>query len=109
MHCSATEIKAVVAYVHDLTRHDPQDVLADAAKAATSMPDREIMTRITGPEPAYKSSAVMLVQSALFLLSEGPRVRPGVHTPAAALGADAIVDRLSKHQIKFELLSDRQV
>ena len=86
-----------------------QMLCADAAMVATSQPDRSIVTRITGPEPAYKSTAIMLVQSALFLLSEGSRIVPGVHTPAAALGSHAIVDRLSKHQIKFELLSDQQL
>ena len=67
------------------------------------------MTRITGPEPGYISTSIMIVQSAMLLLSDGSQLSPGVHTPAAALGSEAIVDRLSKHQIKFELLSDRQL
>jgi len=90
-------------------RSSHSKLLADAATAATSQPDREIVTRIMGTEPAYRGTAIMLVQSAMFLLSEGPRIVPGVHTPAAALGSDAIVDRLCKHHIKFELLSDRQL
>ena len=82
---------------------------ADPAAATSTLPDREIVTRISGPEPAYKATATIIVQSAMFLLTEASRLEPGVHTPAALLGSDGIVDRLCKHQIEFELMSDRQL
>ena len=81
----------------------------DASKAASMPPDREIVTRVTGPDPGYKATATIIAQSALFLLSEASRLEPRVHTPASLLGCDGIVDRLCKHQITFELVSDRQL
>jgi len=55
-------------------------------------------------DPGYGGTAIMLVQSALCLALDGPRLphRSGVLTPATAMG-DALVDRLRAHGFTFEV------
>jgi short subunit dehydrogenase-like uncharacterized protein len=55
-------------------------------------------------DPGYGGTAIMLVQSALCLALDGPRLphRSGILTPATAMG-DALVDRLRAHGFTFEV------
>ena len=72
------------------------------------LPDWEIVTRVIGPEPGYRATPICLVQAALLLLEQqAPLGAPGVHTPAALLGAHAYVERLASAGITFEELSSK--
>lgn len=74
------------------------------------LPDREIVTRVSGPEPGYKATPIFIVQAALLLLEQHAQLgAAGVHTPAALLGAQGYVERLQKSGIKFEQLSSKQL
>lgn len=55
-------------------------------------------------DPGYGGTAIMLVQSALCLALDGPRLpnRSGVLTPATAMG-DVLVDRLRARGFTFEV------
>ena len=45
------------------------------------LPDREVVLRITGPDPGYAATAVFLVQAGLTVLLERSKLPPpGVHT-----------------------------
>lgn len=84
-----------------------------AAGAPTSpdqQPDKQVITRVSGPEPGYIACSVFIVQAAITLLEEqGKLPAPGVHTPASLLWGTGYVDRLRAHGIKFERVESAAV
>jgi short subunit dehydrogenase-like uncharacterized protein len=73
--------------------------------SATTTTGAHYRTTVAAPyDPGYGGTAIMLVQSALCLALDGPRLpnRSGVLTPATAMG-DVLVDRLRAHGFTFEV------
>ena len=86
-----------------------QCLTAGKATDVSQRPDREIVTRVTGPDAGYAATPVFIVQAALLLLAK-PQLGPaGVHTPAALLGAEEYVERLQRCGITFEELSSNAI
>mmetsp|Transcript_30433 Transcript_30433/g.67516 ORF Transcript_30433/g.67516 Transcript_30433/m.67516 type:complete len:431 (-) Transcript_30433:552-1844(-) len=73
-------------------------------------PDREVVLRITGPDPAYKATAIFLAQAGISLLLDKDKLpAAGVQTVGALLRNTRYVDRLKLRGIKIEKLSDGPV
>jgi short subunit dehydrogenase-like uncharacterized protein len=64
----------------------------------------QVVTRVSGGDPGYDETAKMLAESALCLVHDELPQTAGQVTTAAAMG-DALVDRLQKAGIAFEVLS----
>lgn len=79
---------------------------AAAASAPGARPDREVVTRVSGPEPGYIACGIFVAEAALVLLEEPARLPPpGVHTPGALLWGTSYLDRLRAAGIAVEALS----
>jgi short subunit dehydrogenase-like uncharacterized protein len=63
-----------------------------------------VVTRVSGGDPGYTETAKMLAESALCLAFDDLPETAGQVTTAAAMG-DALVDRLRKAGIDFEVLA----
>lgn len=64
---------------------------------------RRVYTRVSGPEPGYAGTSVMLAESALCLLHDDLPETRGQVTPATAMG-DALIERLRAAGFGFEVL-----
>ncbi|KAG8079880.1 hypothetical protein GUJ93_ZPchr0007g4906 [Zizania palustris] len=73
-----------------------------------SKPDKEIITRVSGPEIGYITTPIVLVQCALILLSQrGNLPKGGVYTPGAVFGPTDLQQRLQENGLSFDLVSTR--
>ena len=63
-----------------------------------------VVTRVSGGDPGYDETAKMLAESALVARARRPARDAGQVTTATALG-DALIDRLRKAGIGFEVLA----
>ncbi|XP_071705505.1 probable mitochondrial saccharopine dehydrogenase-like oxidoreductase At5g39410 [Rutidosis leptorrhynchoides] len=78
---------------------------SDASKV-TEEPDKEIITRVTGPEIGYITTPIILVQCALTVLKQrGDLPKGGVYTPGIVFGPTDLYDRLQKNGISFDVVS----
>lgn len=76
---------------------------ADAA--AGGKPDKNVQVRISGPEPGYVATPIIIAQAALTLLDEREDCPGGgVMMPAAAFKDTALVARLRRANIKFDVV-----
>lgn len=84
---------------------------SDAAHAASqrgSKPDKEVVTRVSGPEIGYITTPIVLVQCALVLLSQrGNLPKGGVYTPGIVFGPTDLQKRLEENGMSFDLVSSR--
>ncbi|HSC03371.1 MAG TPA: saccharopine dehydrogenase NADP-binding domain-containing protein [Solirubrobacteraceae bacterium] len=64
---------------------------------------RRVLTQVSGSDPGYGGTAIMLGESALSLAFDDLPTRAGQITPAVAMG-DALRRRLEAAGIKFEVL-----
>jgi short subunit dehydrogenase-like uncharacterized protein len=62
-----------------------------------------LMTSVSGGDPGYGETSKMLAESALCLAHDDLPERAGQLTPAVAMG-HALIDRLQRRGIKFEVL-----
>lgn len=71
-----------------------------------SKPDMEIVTRVMGPELAYLTTPIVLVQCALIVLSQRENLpNGGVLPPGIVFGATDIHQRLQENGISFDVIS----
>jgi len=73
----------------------------------TDKPDKKIVVRVSGPEPGYVATPILMVQAAVVLLKEKENLPPsgGVLPPGAAFAKTSLISRLSKRGMKFEVLA----
>jgi short subunit dehydrogenase-like uncharacterized protein len=64
---------------------------------------KRVVTQVSGGDPGYGETSKMLAESALCLAFDNLVKRGGQTTPAAAMG-NALIERLQKNGIKFEVL-----
>jgi len=64
---------------------------------------KRVVTQVSGGDPGYGETSKMLAESALCLAFDNLPKRGGQTTPAAAMG-NALIERLKKNGIKFEVL-----
>jgi short subunit dehydrogenase-like uncharacterized protein len=70
--------------------------------------DKEIITKVSGPEVGYITTPIVLVQCSLVLLSQrGNLPKGGVYTPGAIFGPTDLQQRLQENGLSFEVLSTK--
>ncbi|XP_041353801.1 saccharopine dehydrogenase-like oxidoreductase [Gigantopelta aegis] len=81
--------------------------LDDPSATHDEVPDKTITTKVMGPEPGYVTTPICIVQAALCILKEKDKLpkEGGVYTPGAAFADTDLIDRLTKNNIKFEVVS----
>ncbi|XP_076464634.1 saccharopine dehydrogenase-like oxidoreductase [Babylonia areolata] len=84
------------------------DKLEDPEAQHEEKPDQKMVIKISGPEPGYLTTPICMVQAAVVLLKEKGRLPKdgGVYTPASAFGDTSIIERLDKHNVKFQVVED---
>ncbi|WP_330252819.1 saccharopine dehydrogenase NADP-binding domain-containing protein [Nocardia sp. NBC_00565] len=68
--------------------------------------DRHVICRVSGGDPGYTETSKILGEAAMSLAFDDLPQTAGPVTPAAAMG-DALIDRLVKAGITFELVEER--
>ena len=66
---------------------------------------KRVVTEVSGGDPGYTETAVMLSESALCLAHDDLPETSGQVTPAAAMG-DALIDRLQRRGITFRVVEE---
>ncbi len=64
---------------------------------------KRVVTQVSGGDPGYGETSKMLAESAMCLAFDNLPKRGGQTTPAAAMG-NALIERLKKSGIRFEVL-----
>lgn len=84
---------------------------SDASKVTkTTKPDKQIVTRMSGPEIGYVTTPICLVQAALLVLDHRSTLpKGGVLTPGAVFGITDLQERLENNGIKFDVVSITQI
>lgn len=73
-------------------------------------PDKEIITRVSGPEIGYVTTPITLIQCALIVLGQrGNLPKGGVYTAGAVFGPTDLQKRLEENGIAFDFISTRNV
>ncbi|CAN6470146.1 unnamed protein product [Victoria cruziana] len=73
-------------------------------------PDKQIITRVSGPEIGYVATPIALVQCALILLEQRDNLpKGGVFTPGVIFGPTNLEERLQANGISFDLISSDTV
>ncbi|MED6131560.1 hypothetical protein PIB30_010880 [Stylosanthes scabra] len=71
-----------------------------------TIPDMEVITRISGPEIGYITTPIILVQCALVVLSQRNNLpKGGVYTPGIVFGPTDLQEKLEKNGISFDVIS----
>ncbi|CAG8499517.1 7429_t:CDS:2 [Scutellospora calospora] len=90
---------------HSLDSESPLISSSNDQKSTHDLqPDVEIVTEITGPEPGYSATSIMLVQCAYTLLREKTIIPKGVLTPAVSFGKTSLFQKISERGITFRVL-----
>jgi len=77
---------------------------------AGKKPDKEIVTRISGPEIGYLTTPIVLIQAALVMSDERKRLpKGGVLTPGVVFGGTDYLQRLQKNGISFDVISTKTI
>lgn len=77
---------------------------------AGKKPDKEIVTRISGPEIGYLTTPIVLIQAALVMSDERKRLpKGGVLTPGVVFGGTDYLQRLQKNGISFDVISTKKI
>lgn len=84
---------------------------SDAAKVTPGKkPDKEIVTRVSGPEVGYVTTPIVLIQAALIMLDERRSLpKGGVLTPGAVFGGTDYLQRLQKNGMSFDVISTKKI
>ncbi|KAM4693880.1 saccharopine dehydrogenase-like oxidoreductase [Discoglossus pictus] len=75
---------------------------------AKGKPNVKICTQVSGPEVAYVSTPIAMVQAGVTILKEPDCLpkRGGVYTPGAAFSKTKIIERLNRAGLHFNVLSE---
>ena len=74
------------------------------------LPNKVMITKVSGTDPAYGATCVMLLLSAITILKESDKipVTGGVLSAGAAFNKTSLIDELIKKDIKFEVVSSTE-
>eukprot|EP00850_Spirogloea_muscicola_P020332 SM000212S06925 [mRNA] locus=s212:190563:193062:- [translate_table: standard] len=79
---------------------------ADLVEKPLSPPDLKLATRLSGPEPGYEATSMIVTQAALCMLVNRQKlVAGGVYTPGAAFAYTDLQQRLQARGIAFAEIS----
>ena len=88
--------------------HGYSDV-AQASERGSKL-DKEVITKVSGPEVGYITTPIVLLQCALVLLSQrGNLPKGGVYTPGAVFGPTDLQQRLQENGVSFDVHVTRAV
>lgn len=81
------------------------EMLAEPTDKHTTPPEKTLVVRLDGPDPAYVTTAMCLVQAAMVVLKEKDKMlgKGGVLSPGAAFSPTSYLDRLQKNGFKFQV------
>lgn len=75
-----------------------------------SKTDKQVITKVSGPDVGYITTMITLIQCALILLSERNNLpKGGVYTPGAIFGPTDLQQRLQENGIPFQVLEIRAI
>lgn len=78
------------------------------ASQTVSNLDTQIITSISGPEVGYVTTPIILVQCALIMLTDRPRLpKGGVYPPGVVFGPTDLQKRLDDNGIFFDFISKK--
>ena len=93
------------SFSHTIIGYGWDEKVDDVDRQHDTAPSKKIITRISGPDPGYIATATFLVHSGMTLLFDRQQLpAPGVITPGAAFRDTFLIDRLTKRNIKFEVV-----
>uniref|UniRef100_A0A2A4JJC6 Saccharopine dehydrogenase NADP binding domain-containing protein n=1 Tax=Heliothis virescens TaxID=7102 RepID=A0A2A4JJC6_HELVI len=77
------------------------------ANIEKTQPNKTVVAKVTGSNPAYGSAVVALIMSAVTLLKERRNMpeNGGVITPGSAFQNTSLIERLNEHKLKFQIVS----
>ncbi|RXG70195.1 hypothetical protein Avbf_00562 [Armadillidium vulgare] len=92
-----------VSFTTTLIGEGWKEKLSESSDSYTTPPDSKVKVSITGPDPAYSATSLMLVASAMTLLREKSSCekRGGVLSPGVTFMNTDIVDRLVERGMKI--------
>lgn len=73
---------------------------------ASSKPDINVSTVVSGPEPGYIATPIFLLTSALTILNEESDIPKGVLTTATAFRNTSLISQLKEQGIRFEVVNE---
>lgn len=84
--------------------------LAEPTDKHKDPPNKVMITKVSGSDPGYGGTSIMLVLSAITILKESDKipVTGGVLTPGVAFGKTSMIEELNKKDIKFEFISSTE-
>ncbi|KAF0377793.1 putative saccharopine dehydrogenase-like protein [Gigaspora margarita] len=90
---------------HNIDSKTPLIDRSNEQKSTSNLqPDVEIVTKVTGPEPGYSATSIIVVQCAYTLLREKTIIPKGVLTPAVSFGKTSLFQNILERGIKFQVL-----
>lgn len=86
-----------------------REKLAETSDRHGGQMDRSVTIRLDGPDPAYVTTAMCMVQVAVVVLKEKEKmiVKGGVLSPGVALDGTSYMERVLKRGFRIAVLSDR--
>jgi len=83
-----------------------EDKMSEPTDVYVDDPTKQMVARVSGPEPGYVATPIFMVQSALVVLREAGKLPlgGGVYAPGAAFAKTTLIERLTRRGITFEIL-----
>lgn len=71
------------------------------------LPNKTVITKMTGVDLGYSGTAIMVLRCALMILKEADKMpnKGGVYPPGAAYAKTSLIEQLNRNGITFELIS----
>nr|CAD7420398.1 unnamed protein product [Timema poppensis] len=87
-----------------------KDKMAEPTDRHTEKPDKTLVVKVSGNNPAYGATCVALVLSAVTIVQQADKMPAsgGVYTPGVAFAKTTLIEDLHKHGVKFELVSVKE-
>nr|CAD7204882.1 unnamed protein product [Timema douglasi] len=87
-----------------------KDKMAEPTDRHAEKPDKTLVVKVSGNNPAYGATCVALVLSAVTIVQQADKMPAsgGVYTPGVAFAKTTLIEDLNKHGVKFELVSVKE-
>jgi len=73
-------------------------------------PDKQVLTRVSGPEIGYVTTPIVCIQAALLMLDERKHLpKGGVYTPAIVFSGTDYLQRLQRNGLHFDVISTTKI
>jgi short subunit dehydrogenase-like uncharacterized protein len=73
-------------------------------------PDKQVVTRVSGPEIGYVTTPIVCIQAALVMLDERKHLpKGGVYTPGVVFGGTDYLQQLQKNGLTFDVISTTKI